>query len=409
MQGSFEKRVQEKLEELKLTPSEPVWNAIEKELAPPKRRRFPLWIPFVIVLLSGASWWFLSGKEQGASTGTNTVPAGTSLTQKQSETSSHTSTEQNKAVPPTFSPANTSTENRDQRQDKTVSRQQPSLSLTDHSFAANANRYITGKTAAPEKTAAAKAGSDEAFQITPDDTDMSAEILSKGTEPKKTPVQSERDSSVRVQQPVTEQTRSPLTAVVDSAAEKPEEKMTDVPRQGADSAITKKKIAAIQKAWRKTFTLEGGWSRPSSGPLFASGRSRELVYASPSPSSGLNNSVGYGNQSPVNSGAAFRIGAGLAKALGDRWEVSLGLQYAYYSNRSRVGDFKPIDTAFASFNGDVAVSGYYRNNNQQDYTTRLHMLEVPVSLGFKPILRVPLTLAVGALYGRLLHSNALSF
>ncbi|HEY1022525.1 MAG TPA: hypothetical protein VGE06_09420, partial [Flavisolibacter sp.] len=64
MQGSFEKRVQEKLDELRLTPSEPVWKNIEKELKPEKRRRFPFWIPFIIVLLGGTAWWLLDGSPE---------------------------------------------------------------------------------------------------------------------------------------------------------------------------------------------------------------------------------------------------------------------------------------------------------------------------------------------------------
>ena len=59
MQGEFEKKVQQKMEELTLNPSPPVWEKIELQIRPEKKRRRVLfWIPFGIVLLAGG-WWLL--------------------------------------------------------------------------------------------------------------------------------------------------------------------------------------------------------------------------------------------------------------------------------------------------------------------------------------------------------------
>ena len=58
MQNSFERQVQEKMDELQLVPSEPVWQNIEKQIRAKKdRRRFVLWMPVLFLLLGGGVWW----------------------------------------------------------------------------------------------------------------------------------------------------------------------------------------------------------------------------------------------------------------------------------------------------------------------------------------------------------------
>src|SRR5215218_5196075 len=57
MQNSFEKQVQEKMDELQFVPTEPVWQNIEKQIRTKKdRRRLLLWLPFLFLFLGGI-WW----------------------------------------------------------------------------------------------------------------------------------------------------------------------------------------------------------------------------------------------------------------------------------------------------------------------------------------------------------------
>ncbi len=54
MHDSFEKKVQKKMEELSLTPSAPVWEKVEMEIKPEKKKkRAFFWIPFLGLLLAG--------------------------------------------------------------------------------------------------------------------------------------------------------------------------------------------------------------------------------------------------------------------------------------------------------------------------------------------------------------------
>ncbi|HVF97535.1 MAG TPA: hypothetical protein VM871_09450, partial [Flavisolibacter sp.] len=58
MQGSFEKDVQRKMEELRLQPSVPVWEKIELEIAvEKKRRRGIIWLFLAVSFLGGAGGW----------------------------------------------------------------------------------------------------------------------------------------------------------------------------------------------------------------------------------------------------------------------------------------------------------------------------------------------------------------
>jgi hypothetical protein len=57
MQNEFEKQVQQKMEELKLVPSEPVWQKVEMQIRKEKdRRRMIFWIPLFAILLGGGLW-----------------------------------------------------------------------------------------------------------------------------------------------------------------------------------------------------------------------------------------------------------------------------------------------------------------------------------------------------------------
>lgn len=64
--NEFEKRVEHKLEELKFTPSDAVWQKVEVQIREQKRRRrfFFWWLP-AIVLCTGVGAWFIYSIENG--------------------------------------------------------------------------------------------------------------------------------------------------------------------------------------------------------------------------------------------------------------------------------------------------------------------------------------------------------
>src|SRR6188474_2601985 len=55
---NFEKQVRQKMEELSLTPSDPVWKKIEEQVRKKRdRRRLFFWLPVTVLLLSGGLWF----------------------------------------------------------------------------------------------------------------------------------------------------------------------------------------------------------------------------------------------------------------------------------------------------------------------------------------------------------------
>src|SRR5215217_5218620 len=56
-ENNFEKRVQEKLDELRLTPSEPVWQNLEVAIRKKKERRLVFWLLPFFLATGGLIWW----------------------------------------------------------------------------------------------------------------------------------------------------------------------------------------------------------------------------------------------------------------------------------------------------------------------------------------------------------------
>ena len=67
MQNEFEKQVQQKMEELNLVPSDPVWQKVEMQISKKKdRRRLLFWIPVLALLLGGGLWWAVNENSKSA-------------------------------------------------------------------------------------------------------------------------------------------------------------------------------------------------------------------------------------------------------------------------------------------------------------------------------------------------------
>lgn len=410
MQGSFEKRVQEKLDELRLTPSEPVWKNIEKEIRPEKRRRFPFWIPFVVVLLGGAAWWLLEGRGENAalvptvittSSGAHKETEKPSISEEEKIEESKKTAQTNTATNPSSKVNATVTDYSNKKGvNGSLQTDSPNQSAETGLRSAIASTrqtlHSTGK-ATPEKSSKDQKGNVASGDITvfPDKLPSQPDILQQPS--------TENPKQV-LQQALADEPVENASALADTIAKITDSVQLSLPG-GKDSSIQKTKMAAAKKGWQKMITVKGGWSRFSDGIL---GGNLRLADFSSSPAPGNYNGVA-GNASPVRKGAAFQVGIGFSKAIHSRVNVAIGLQYAYYSTQTQVGAYKAIDTTVLATSGNVSLAGYYSNSNLRDYTMQYGILELPLSLGFRPITRVPLTLSLGASYGRLLHSNALQY
>src|SRR5258708_1302349 len=68
----FEKHIRQRMEELKFSPSETVWNNLEKEIKKDKNRKKPLlWFSFFLVIgLAGSSYFLMNSNKNHNSTDT---------------------------------------------------------------------------------------------------------------------------------------------------------------------------------------------------------------------------------------------------------------------------------------------------------------------------------------------------
>lgn len=409
MQGSFEKGVQEKMDELRLTPSEPVWKAIEKEIRPEKRRRFPIWIPFIIVMLGGATWWMLGrGEEEGE-------PVATVVSTSPKEANNGTT----KATP---SPITTDEQQTPQTNTtSSLTEKKAAISNVQPRKQVNGFEQLVTVQATPASEASDQniitknlggisSSNNTVNANTTEGNSTMNRIATNNVTSGNVPIETEKALLKTTGNPAdtaqtisTELTTINTSTLVDTVMKKAETS-ADLPQVKKDTTAAKTKLAASKKGWQKIVTVNVGLSQYADGELGQNQRA-DLNSA---PSSGYNNGM-LGNPGPVKRGAAFHVGFGLKKELHPRWELTIGLQYGHYTTNAKVGEYKAIDTAILVPNGDVALQGYYKNTNQQDFTIRYGILEMPVSIGFRPLARLPLTLSAGASYGRLLHANALQF
>ncbi|WP_121354432.1 TonB-dependent receptor [Flavisolibacter nicotianae] len=386
MQGSFEKKVQEKMEELQLSPSAPVWEKIELQVRPEKkRRRILFWLLFPTALLAGGMWWLLSEKTTRRPTAIEqAVPGGTKTGAKKQvvETSEAAQQKTNTQEVQTVLPQRTGTARLPLMMTSSGHQQRTKRVLLASNIHDTSQRQSID--AGNEKT-------------TPESkplpiADKTPAIRSEGAHADNKPV-----TSAALPSPLKAD-----TPVQQKAAEEKAERL----QAGADSG--KRKAAVVQKKVTGKILLTAGWSWQTA--TTTSGN----LYSSPSQSANSPGTPGplYQPQH-TSAGVSFSLGYAMEKALSGRLTLTAGIQYAYYSTRQKVGNYKTQDTTLRFQDKEFIVAGYFSNTaaayaSQATYTNHFHVAELPVSLQYQLVKRLPLFVTAGASYGRLLSSNALT-
>jgi hypothetical protein len=109
-------------------------------------------------------------------------------------------------------------------------------------------------------------------------------------------------------------------------------------------------------------------------------------------------------------GLVFNIGFYAQKDINARWKFSTGLNYAYQSNIIKVG--KRVDTA-ATFRFDASKSlsadNYYKIGDDIKYRNKFHLIEVPLLFQWKLSEKSPVYFEGGPTVSCLISSNALVY
>lgn len=389
MQNNFERDVRQKMNELKLLPSAAVWERVEVEIKEEKRKR------------RGLFWFLLAGL----------LLLGSGIFLYEQQASHHSSTTKEPAVQSPLKPVDEQAnvyphDVNDQsigREKQNISSQQKTTTSTPRN---NRKQSAAKSFHAQTKPSFVVQQNNPAVNKPPGAKRLqSGVVLQQKASPSIS--SSKPDVSSTISSTSRQTTVIPSTPVtVDSTTNKKEEQQNALPK--VDSFL-KKKIASASK-WRRQLLFDAGISGYAEGPLFQGFNSGARNTSSFALNSGAPTTPTLAAQpSTITPGVRFSVGFAATKSLSKRWDLSFGLQYAYASTHQKVGDKKAADTA-VQFTADKAVAnGYYPNTGTNNYINRFHSIEVPVSLSFKPSLRWPLYVSMGAAYGRLLSTNALTF
>jgi hypothetical protein len=436
----FERQVQQKTEGLKITPSEGMWDKIEAQLPPQKKKRRPLvWL--LALLLAGGSTaiWFVG--QEGGNSGDKPVAQ---LGPQQSVTypsppQQPLSDDHQALAKPSSTPLAPST----------ASVPQQGTGATNTSLDTTARQQ---RTVRDDGKVHVKIGKP------PADIAVIADNANDGTTNKNVGADNQMDMAQKQQKTI----RLPISATSKAV------QMTMVAGQVdtmglaqtfvAESAIEKLSVphfltiasdpAAIDMAIKpikavpvellplppttatKTSNAKRGWEWGLTVGAGLSNRADNLLWlknnlnAMDMSVGGLVNPGVYApNISKIKPGIAYHVGLYLQKPIGKRWHLQTGLSYNYLSNKQAVGSLVQDPLRFwvfgqplaggvftsNNYRGGVRYSSFFRPGNSRVYTNRIHLLQLPIELQYRFGQRNQWGLFTGVSIGYMMPSKILVY
>jgi hypothetical protein len=428
MQNEFEKQVQQKMEELKLVPSEPVWQKVEMQIRKKKdRRRLIFWIPLTALLLGSGLWL-----------GIDQYSNHTAYNKSNSDKLNHQTQKQNPVVQSEQSIVQSEQSNREEiisvSPERNLKKRLPVepakrrssitvIAKEDVRFNAPSSRKkLIGMTKMQEENAVAEPHKQPSTK--------NEETIFSETQPivpeKQTIVPEKLIEPVREnQQTNSKTTDSGITSVyanekTDSLIEiekRAEITVVKIDSLKKDSTFVKK--PSIKKyadfKWKFAFAVSGGISGTGRLEVFNGflSENKSMDYSSvPNPGGAQNGGTLYLPASNIQEGFSFTVRAGVKKQLTGRMAFFSGLQYNYYSNSILVGN--PV-LASATF-GNYLVTQYFSNNRNvfgsttwKHYRNDYHFVSVPLVMEWQLLKKRPLNLSTGLSLQYLIQTNGLIF
>lgn len=374
MQNEFEKQVQQKMEELKLVPSDPVWQKVEMQIRRKKdRRRLIFWIPLLVALLGGGLWMGIDYSSKNISY----------------EPETHNSRENKNHTPLNQI---TTTAKANQKETKQVN-ETKAVKHSDITSNASLKQRSVQKLLSKSKNS---------FTIAEQRSNAEDISLINSETTKEISVQPEEKAS---------DTNSEIKSL-DTATVVNDESKTVIATPKTDSlskdssSIVKPEIKKHKEAkWKYALHVNAGTSGLNRLNLFNADKSLAVPNYNGGSTSG-GGPVYYG-ASTVEKDFSFAVGANAQKQIGKRTSFSAGLQYNYYSNIIHVGSRITQNTVIADF----SVSQYYSNRSvaQHPYRNQYHFVSVPVGLNWQLLKKKPLNFYTGLSLQYLVQTNALRF
>lgn len=109
-------------------------------------------------------------------------------------------------------------------------------------------------------------------------------------------------------------------------------------------------------------------------------------------------------------GLAFSIGGQADKMISNELKFGVGIGYSNFSTHTMVGD--AVDSvASINFRGNKSLSPekVFKTGNAMRFTNKIGLLEIPLTLSYAPLKKIPVTLEAGVVPGYVIQADVLVF
>jgi hypothetical protein len=419
MQYSFEKQVQEKMDELQFVPSEPVWENIEKQIRSKKdRRRVVFWLPIVFLLLGGGAWWFAAQNNQ--------IPSANLADKKTEEMKGGTIAPDRKITSTTASHKTQLELNKIHTEQKTSYSDEPSRNGQIENGSAHEKKaekkYSELLSTSYSKKIKQQPSSASTLAIAPDIYNIQTKTKYIQEKTKKNP---ELKEKIPTEELKTNEKTEVVIPAIDSisyraAPVKDSSNKLKVVTRSTDT--TNAAIASVAESKKKRhskwqFGFIAGAGMSGVGKDFKdfgsfSSFDQRRSYAAYDVISAAPGSIGNFSPaappSPVKAGFAYSLGIVASKKISNRFNVSTGFQYNQYNTKIKVGEMRRQDSVLQN---NKSVDYFYLNTGTygSEYNNRYHFITLPLSFDWKLISKLPLFIQGGVSIQQLLSTNALIY
>jgi hypothetical protein len=420
MLNEFEKQVQQKIEELKLVPSEPVWQKVEMQIRKKKdRRRLVLWILFLVLLLGGGLWIGIDQYSKQVSYESKS-PVNKITNKSLNRNSVTTSTANNNTTKHLNKKSSEEIEkitNNNTHQNEKVKEssklKNPQVDLSSEPYIQNIIFKKIGKGKEQLENSKKEVDFNKA-------TNNEVVVSQSSIEKKLNEVIPSLDIVVKTDTTIAfavgEKKPEPTISAIDSIRSD----SVSIDSVSIKDSIQKQDTVAVKKTnvkkyasskWKSNLVTASGLSGLSRLNVFNGLMAADSRYYTPS-NSASGPGVIYARPSPVKKALSFSIGGSIQKQLSKRLLFSAGLQYKYYSNTIMVGNKIVKDTVLEK---DYSVSQYFTNRATSysmdiaPYRNHYHLISLPLAINWQIFKKLPLNLNTGFSIQQMIETNALTF
>lgn len=381
--NGFEKQVQQKMEELKFTPSDILWQKIEAGLDKKNKPRPLVFIFILLSLILTSAIYFLYK---------NSVSR--SYMQTLSQNPSIQIFEKTGILTPVNAALSTNS---------SVTKNNSPLS-----YFIQPETGLTGNISLNKQ---------EDISITKENTEKQVITIPARTKIKiyrsgedasivNEQVQEEPDKKINIVTDAEATSLTPDSLFIVAEKEKKNLPITLKEATHPDNSDTLIKNRKTEKGWEWKIMLAPGISNAKN--TFLTNTILNILNTNPTAQP---STVSGGFYKKPSSSWSFKAGISLQKKISKKWSLGIGLQYAYLSSIIKVG--KKVDSAVVFQFGNMLVSAnhFYRNGTMDAYKNNYHFIEMPLLLQYNVFknAKLPVYIEGGGTLAYLAGSNALIY